>query len=112
MEKLYQEVNNDLWGLSYWIFTKNLGIKSACINFDETQIESLMRLFSEAARAFRSDGVPMEVIKSFANSCPRLPLYVYNRCMEDGVFKSQFLVLISKGKAIPPHHRRTHLCIC
>lgn len=51
------------------------------------------------------DGVPAEVVRTIATSCPRLLLHIFNRCLEEGVFpriwKIQRLVLIGKGKGDP-----------
>lgn len=51
------------------------------------------------------DGIPTEVVKATASSYPHLLLYMYNTCIQSGVFsacwKRQRLVLLDKGKGPP-----------
>jgi hypothetical protein len=51
------------------------------------------------------DGIPTEVLKVVARSSPHLLLNMYNRCLMEGLFPTQWkvqrLVLISKGKGDP-----------
>ena len=66
-----------------------------------TEAASLMR----SGSAPGPDGVPTEVLKVVASTCPSILLNMYNRCLREGVFcrrwKLQRLTLISKGKGIP-----------
>lgn len=51
------------------------------------------------------DGIPAEILKLIAESCPDVLLSMYNACLREGIFpelwKRQQLVLISKGKGDP-----------
>lgn len=69
--------------------------------------EELLRAVScmQNKKAPGPDGIPAEVLKVIARTCPELLLNMYNICLEDGFFhktwKTQRLVLISKGKVDP-----------
>ena len=51
------------------------------------------------------DGIPADVLRVAARSCPQVLLNMHNRCLKDGVFlkrwKIQRLVLVGKGKGGP-----------
>lgn len=59
----------------------------------------------QSKKAPGPDGIPPEVMKAVARSCPQLLLNMYNCCLKEGKFhkswKSARLVLISKGKGDP-----------
>lgn len=70
----------------------------------EFSVEELM----EAAKSIKNrkaagpDGIPGEVVKAVATSCPQLLLNMYNICLNMGLFSARWkiarLVLVSKGK--------------
>lgn len=72
--------------------------------FSEPELKSAIASM-RCRKAPGPDGIPAEVLKVVASGSPQLLLNMYNRCLLEGVFpsrwKTQRLVLISKGKGDP-----------